>query len=88
MRNERITIDGIFGKKNITVHRIDDTHTNPYRLALRKGFGVMDYSESQLKILREEGEMKPFEIYEKDFDKGRDIEVEFDNNALVLIEIE
>lgn len=85
---ERIEISGISGNKKVTVYRIDDEHTNPYKLALRRGFGDTDYTEEELSILREEGEMKVYDSYESDFSENPFIDVEASDNALLLIEID
>jgi len=86
--SEQIKLSGVAGKKKVTVWLIDDTHVNPYKLALRKGWGADDYTEEQLKVLREEGMLKPYSIQTVDFDQQDTLDVAFDDNALVLIEIE
>ena len=86
--SEQIKLSGVLGKKKVTVWRIDDRHVNPYKLALRNGWGVDDYTEEQLKALREEGILKPCAIQTFDFDQQNTLDVSFDDNALVLVEIE
>lgn len=86
--SEQIKLSGVAGKKKVTVWLIDDTHVNPYKLALRKGWGADGYTEEQLKVLREEGMLKPYSIQTVDFDQQDTLDVAFDDNALVLIEIE
>ena len=83
-----LKVEGMGGKKKVTVWLIDETHTNPYKLALRNGWGDGLYTEEQLAVLREEGMMKPLAVYDWDFDKNDSIDLAFDNNALVVVEIE
>ena len=85
---EKIEISGITGKKKVTVHLIDEEHINPYKLALRLGYGDGEYTEEELSVLREEGQMKAYVCYEHNFDENASIDVECANNALMLIEIE
>ena len=86
--SEQICLEGLSGKKKVTLWKIDDSHVNPYKLALRNGWGVDDYTEEQLKVLREEGILKPCAIQTFDFDQQNPLDVSFDDNAVVLIEIE
>lgn len=86
--SEQIKLEGISGKKKVTVWLIDETHINPYKLALRNGWGADEYTEEQLKVLREEGMLKPYSIQTVDFDRQDTLDLAFDDNALVLIEVE
>lgn len=85
---EKITLSKITGNRHVTVYRIDEHHTNPYKLALRLGYGDGEYTEEELSVLRDEGEMKAYESYTHDFDLSSDIYCELDSNALLIIEIE
>ncbi len=85
---EKIQLQGVSGKKKVTVWLIDDTHINPYKLALRNGWGADEYTEEQLKVLREEGMLRAHSVEIVDFDTTDCLDVAFDDNALVLIEIE
>ncbi|MCQ2431691.1 MAG: hypothetical protein MJ175_03715 [Clostridia bacterium] len=87
VREESIRFAGVTGRKTVTIWLIDDTHQNPYRYALRQGYGDGLYNDNQIKELRAEGVLKPFEQYEQDFDKNEIVAVKLDNNALCLIEI-
>ncbi len=86
--NEKICFEGLEGKHKVTLWLIDETHTNPYRLALRNGWGDGEYTAEQIAVLKEEGIMKPSDIYEKDFSADNTVEINFSNNALVLVEVE
>jgi hypothetical protein len=86
--SEQIKLSGVSGKKKVTLWLIDETHINPCKLALRNGWGIDEYTEEQLKALREEGMLKPYSIQTVDFDQQDTLDIAFDDNALVLIEIE
>lgn len=86
--SEKIQLNGIAGKKKVTLWLIDDAHINPYKLALRNGWGIDEYTEEQLKALREEGMLKPYSVQTVDFDTQNTLDIAFDDNALVLIEVE
>ena len=86
-RTETIVFRGFQGEKTVTVWLIDETHTNPYRLALRFGWGDGEYTEEQLAILREEGRLKPFSVRKQDFDREQEVSVTLGSNALCLIEV-
>jgi beta-xylosidase len=86
--NEKVEFKGIEGKRKVTVWIIDETHTNPYKLALRNGWGDGEYTREQVAVLKEEGIMKPADVYEKDFSEDNTVEINFSNNALVLVEVE
>lgn len=54
---ERIEFEKDLKGKHLTVYCIDKTTTNPYRLFQK--FGVDKPSEEQIKLLKEEGKLKP-----------------------------
>lgn len=83
---DRIEIEGISGEKHITVWCIDENHTNPYTLSQRKNMGDT-FTTAQLAKLREEGCLKPLSKYDAKADGKLYIDIEFTNNALVLIEV-
>lgn len=85
---EKIYLKGVSGTKKVTLWLIDETHINPYKLALRNGWGADDYTPEQLAVLREEGMLKPLSVQTVDFDTTDCLDVDFDDNALVVIEIE
>ena len=55
---ENVCFDEDISEKKVTVFCIDKAHTNPYRLYQQ--MGKTDLSEADLKLLREEGILKPF----------------------------
>lgn len=83
---EQLHLDGLVGKRHVTVWQIDESHTNPYKLSLREGMGDHP-TEEQLTRLRAEGELKPVADYDIDLDGSTPLSVSFESNALLLIEI-
>ncbi|MBQ9112561.1 MAG: hypothetical protein IJY08_03170 [Clostridia bacterium] len=82
-REETVSfIENISGRK-ITVWRIDKNTTNPYRLYQKMGIGTP--CEEDLKLLREEGRLKPVQEYIR---KGTDsINLKLTANCTYLITI-
>lgn len=80
---EKITFEEALNGKKMTVWCIDKENTNPYRLYKKLGMDK-NLSKEEIKILREEGKMKP--IYESVFKD--EIELKFSPNATYLITIE
>lgn len=81
---ETLKIDGIYGNKNIKVWKIDEKHTNPYLTMIENGWDYL--SKEKIEYLREVGNLKPSKQY---CDKAHGeliIDVDFTNNAFVLIE--
>lgn len=85
---DRVALDGIHGRRRVTVWCIDETHTNPYTRMLRENMQEKALSEADIAVLREEGCMKPVAEYEILADGSAEIGVRFTNNALVLVEIQ
>ncbi len=83
--NDSIVFDGFSGKHKITQYVIDNTHTNPYGLSRK--FGTENFTDEQIEILKNEGELKPV-ISEIDFDKTNSFDFQLDYNGLMLLEIE
>lgn len=86
--DEEITLNGLSGKRTVTTWILDENNVNPYKMALRNGWGADDYTPEQLAALQEEGILRPYSVQEVDFDKTDKLDVSFDNNALVLIQID
>jgi len=59
-RDEEIVFAKDLSDKTITVYCIDKDHTNPYRVWERAGSPEM--TDELLKVLHEEGEIKPFKV--------------------------
>ena len=49
----------------MTVYRIDPGHLNPYAVFLREHY-PKDLSPEQIEVLREEGRLKPSEVFRTD----------------------
>ena len=83
---ETIKLTGLSGKKTVRIWRIDDTHTNPYKLSLREGWNE-NFTKEQIVLLQREATLVA-EEWEIDFDVTDSFSVELINNALVMIEVE
>lgn len=83
---DTLTVNGIQGKRHVRVWCIDEEHTNPYKHAKALGLGDT-FSEEEIIMLREVGEMKPVAEYDVVFGDSENLPIEFTANALVLIEI-
>ncbi len=83
---ESVCIHGVKGERNVTVWRIDETHTNPYGLYCRKGF-TKDLTPEQLAVLQEEGTLKPAATFTATPNANGDITFDLDltDNGMVLI---
>lgn len=57
--NEEVVFENIPENQNVTIYCIDKENTNPYRLYERMGLD-RNLSEENIRILREEGNIKPF----------------------------
>jgi len=84
--SQSLTFDGLTGRHDVRIWRIDDNHTNPLRFAQANGIGHTP-SEEALVLLRKEGTIVPYAEFSRDFSGDNTVTVEMDNNALVLIEI-
>lgn len=85
--NEEIKFKGLSGKREVTTWILDENNVNPYKMALRNGWGADNYTPEQLAALQKEGVLRPYSVQEVDFDKTDTLDVSFDNNALVLIRV-
>jgi hypothetical protein len=56
-KQETIEFEEDICGKTVTIWCIDNEHTNPYRMAQRKGW--KNLTAEQIEILREEGNLKP-----------------------------
>lgn len=82
---ESVHFDNVTGEKNVTVWVIDSHHTNPFTVFKEKGFGG-ELNEEQIKLLQEEGCLKPIREYTVFADGELTVDVELVNNSTVLIE--
>lgn len=80
---EKIKFEDDLSGKKIIVWCIDKENTNPYRLYQKSGMDK-NISQDEIKILREEGKLKP--IHEGVFEG--EIELKFSPNATYLITVE
>ena len=78
---ESICFEGDTTGKRMTVWVIDKTHTNPYALSLKMGITIPNQEE--IKLLREEGKLKPF--YQGE---AKALSLPLTANATYLVEIE
>lgn len=63
--NEEVVFENIPKNQNVTIYCIDKENTNPYRLYERMGLD-RNLSEENIKILREEGNIKPYKTLTSD----------------------
>lgn len=73
--------EDIVGKK-VTVWCIDKEHTNPYRLYQK--LGINDPTEDEIKLLREEGRLKPVSEF---LAQSSSVEIKMSANAVFLITV-
>lgn len=79
---ETITFEEDISDKTVTVWCIDKETTNPYRLYQK--MGIDEPTEEEIKILREEGKMKPVKVQ-----KGAEsLTLKFSANATYLVTVE
>ena len=80
---EELTFDENLKGKKLTVWCIDKTHTNPYRVFERSGM-TEPLSSEEIKLLREEGKLKP--IIESEYD-GKAIKLDLTSNSTYFITV-
>lgn len=78
---ETLCFDEDISAKKVTVWCIDKSSTNPYRLYEKMKKTDMD--DEIIKILREEGNLKPF----KEFTEDKNITIELSANCVYLVEV-
>ena len=79
---ETVEFEQDISDKTVTIWCIDKEHTNPYRMFEKMGVETPD--EAQLKLLREEGKMKPVKVQ-----KGTEkITLKLTPNATFLITVQ
>lgn len=83
---DKLVLEGLQGKYQVTTWCIDEKHTNPYTRMLREGMREEALTEEQITILKQEGCLKPM-ICELEADGCGCVEVSFTNNACVLVEL-
>ncbi len=82
--HEKLVIDGVNGKRNVKVWCIDDKTTNPYAMYLKNGWDKV--GEKEISLLRQEGILKPVADYTVEAGGNLEIDLNFTNNAFLLIE--
>jgi len=80
---EELTFEENLKGKKLTVWCIDKTHTNPYRLFQKKGM-TEPLSGEEIKLLREEGKLKP--IFEGEYD-GNALKLKLTPNSAYLVTV-
>ena len=80
---EELTFSENLKGKKLTVWCIDKTHTNPYRVFERSGM-TEPLSSEEIKLLREEGKLKP--IFEGEYD-GKAIKLDLTPNSTYFITV-
>ncbi|MBE6616078.1 MAG: hypothetical protein E7631_12340, partial [Ruminococcaceae bacterium] len=80
---EKLIFDEDITGKTVTVWCIDRETTNPYRLYQKMGMDTP--TEEELKLLREEGRLKPVRQYTAG--AGESLQLTFTPNALYLVAV-
>ena len=78
---EKLVFEDNVANKKVTIYRIDKETTNPYRLYER--MGMPEIGEKEIKILREEGKIKPI----AEFDANNEIELKLTANCVYFVEV-
>ncbi len=81
-RLEKIEFSENISGKTLTVYCIDKEHTNPYRLAQRKG--ITEYTAEELKELRKEGTLIPMLVQ----DVSEELTLKLTANCTYLVMVE
>ncbi len=84
---QQLRLEGLGGVRRVTLWRIDETHCNSYKYALRKGWGDGTYTPAQIGELKAEAQLRPWRVFTQDFNANATLSVEMATNALVLVEI-
>ena len=82
--DETVEIEGVTGRRHVTVWCIDEQHTNPCRYAEERGWD--DPQGEQVEVLRRVAELQPLYEADMDADGTLRVPVHCTNNALLLIE--
>jgi hypothetical protein len=83
-RTEALRFEQDITGRNVTVYCIDKHHTNPYTIYLEQGMEA-PLSSEQIKVLREEGKLKPV----AEFVGGKDdIQLELTANCMYVVTVE
>ena len=80
-----LEIEGVTGKRDITIWAIDEDHTNPYAVYIKKGYGP-ELTDEQIAELREEGNLKPVKQYSCEAEGKLTVDVELSNNGFMVVE--
>jgi len=81
-KEETISFEESLVGKSVTVYCIDKNTTNPYRLYKKNGYSD-NLTDEQIKILREEGKIKPVVV----FNAEEEIKLKLTANCTYLIEV-
>ena len=84
VRTETLRFEQDITGRNVTVYCIDKHHTNPYTMYLEQGMAA-PLSREQIKVLREEGKLKPVAEFVGSKD---DIQLELTANCMYVITVE
>lgn len=80
---EELTFREEIRGKKVTLWCIDESHSNPYALSQR--LGLTEFGEEEIRLLREEGRMKPLASFVSD---GSPISLDLVPNATWLVTVE
>ena len=83
-RTEALRFEQDITGRNVTVYCIDKHHTNPYTMYLDQGMEA-PLSSEQIKVLREEGKLKPVAEFVGSKD---DIQLELTANCMYVVTVE
>ncbi len=81
-----LEIDGLNGKKTVTVYVIDRDNMNPYEYS--KQYKTDTFSPAQLEILKKEGMLKPVKKYEENAEGKLQIPLNSTDEALIFVTVE
>ena len=85
---QTLTLNGVSGRRSVTVWCIDEAHTNPYTRMLREGMDEGKLFGQEIALLREEGCLKPVLTCSAEADGCLEIPLEATNNALLLVQVD
>ncbi len=83
---ETVRVTGSHGRRKVTLWCIDETHTNPYRLWQKLGWGS-EMTGEQLDVLRAESVLKPLTSFEAD-GESFSFALDIRGHGVMLAEIE
>ncbi len=78
---EKLVFEDNVENKKVTIYCIDKETTNPYRLYER--MGMPEIGENEIKVLREEGKIKPI----AEFNANNEVQLKLTANCVYLVEV-